>query len=197
MKFKLFRKITQGESSTEKVFEYLYKDIAAFTDDFNAGISGNLTFDDNFMCQIAKLTVYTQIDATITNNLPNIPTRFITLNGCCPLIKGSVWSKATVSFRLDKFVYRAISFLPAGVTIATDIITITNHNFNDMDKVVFSSSSSLPAPLVAATIYIVKVVDLNTIRLLDSVSNSYVDLTSQGTGNHYIHPAREVEIMIF
>lgn len=71
---------------------------------------------------------------------------------------------------------------------ASDLITISAHEFKTGLKGQVSTSGVLPAGLSASTDYFVIVVDANTIKLASSLSNANagtaVDITDAGTGTH-------------
>lgn len=77
------------------------------------------------------------------------------------------------------------------VNDTTDIVTCAAaHELTTGDAVTMQSTTTLPAPLVAATRYYVIVLDTTTFYLCetpaDAFSNNYVDLTDTGTGTHSI-----------
>lgn len=84
----------------------------------------------------------------------------------------------------------AKTFSPSDVNISTDRITITAHGFATNDIVTVKSSGTLPGGLNTNYQYEVTVIDANTIELEYPITgapgNGIVDLTSQGSGTHYI-----------
>lgn len=82
------------------------------------------------------------------------------------------------------------AFVPGDVTAASDQIALTGHGFNNGDKVRFTTDTTLPNPLVAATDYWVIYVDANTIKVAASQADAElgiaIDITDGGVGNHTI-----------
>jgi hypothetical protein len=81
-------------------------------------------------------------------------------------------------------------FAPSDVATGTEKITLTAHGFFNGDKVQFSSTGVLPAPLLTATDYWVIYVDANTIQVASSQADAElgiaIDLTTAGTLVHTI-----------
>lgn len=84
----------------------------------------------------------------------------------------------------------AKTFAPADVNTTTNRITVTAHGFTTNDIVTVKSSGTLPGGLNTNYQYEVTVIDANTIELEYPITgapgNGIVDLTSQGSGTHYI-----------
>lgn len=82
------------------------------------------------------------------------------------------------------------TFAPGDVTTGADSITISSHRLIPGQKVRVSTTTTLPAPLVAATDYFVIVTDANTIKLattlVNALAGTVIDITTQGTGTHTI-----------
>lgn len=81
------------------------------------------------------------------------------------------------------------TFAPGAVNTGTDIITVTR-NFATGEKVRFSTTTTLPVPLVAATDYYVIRYSATQIRISTTLAyayaGTYIDLTTQGVGTHTI-----------
>lgn len=81
------------------------------------------------------------------------------------------------------------TFLPAAVNTGTEEITVTR-DFLTGEKVRFTTTNTLPAPLAVGTDYYVIRVDATTIKLATSLAYAYagteINLTSQGIGIHTI-----------
>ena len=77
--------------------------------------------------------------------------------------------------------------LIANVNTGTDSVTFTNHQIADGAKVYVKlrTASALPSPLVAGTIYYIKVVDANTIQFSLTDGGAAIDLTTTGTGTNF------------
>lgn len=73
----------------------------------------------------------------------------------------------------------------------TDIITTNNGNLLSYSKVQFSTTTTLPAGLAAATDYFVVRQTQNTFKVATSLANAlagtFIDITSAGTGTHTIN----------
>ena len=74
----------------------------------------------------------------------------------------------------------------------TDICTKSAHGFQTGLKVRVSTTTTLPAPLLAATDYFVIRIDANTFYLAASLNDANagtdIDITTTGTGTHTITP---------
>lgn len=82
----------------------------------------------------------------------------------------------------------SFSVVGASVTVdpATDIFTLTAHGFAANHQVVFTSTGTLPTPLVAGTIYFVRDVTANTFKVAATSGGVAIDITSAGTGTHTV-----------
>ena len=74
-------------------------------------------------------------------------------------------------------------------TGSSDEITCTGHGLATGDHVYAASTTTLPDPLVAGTIYYVRVVDVNTLSLYETYNDADNDensitMTDAGTGTH-------------
>ena len=74
------------------------------------------------------------------------------------------------------------NFLPAAVNIGTETITIAGHGFSEGSQIVFSSSGTLPSPLVSGIVYYTKNVSINTFQVSLTSGGATVDLTTIGSG---------------
>ena len=75
------------------------------------------------------------------------------------------------------------TFNASNVNTGTSTITINNHGFNNHDPVRFTTSGTLPSPLVAGTTYYIGNVTTNTFQVYtDQPLTSQVTLTTTGTG---------------
>lgn len=84
-------------------------------------------------------------------------------------------------------IFDAIGIKTATFTAATtDIITATAHGLKNGDKVVLTTSGTLPAGLALATVYFVVQKDTNTFKLslTSGVEGAPVDITDTGSGTH-------------
>ena len=83
------------------------------------------------------------------------------------------------------------NFTSSDINASTDEFTITGHGLNTSDAVTYnegSGSVTAPSPLVDGTTYYAIVVDVNTIKLANSITdastNSPINITAVGSGNH-------------
>ena len=102
-------------------------------------------------------------------SLTNIPVN----NGC------------RVQVSIEKNAFNVATFLPAAVNITTNTITL-NNTFTNADRVIFTTTTTLPSPLSAATIYYVVGRTATTFQVSTSSGGAAVDLTTQGTGTHTV-----------
>lgn len=64
----------------------------------------------------------------------------------------------------------------------TDLITWNAHNLQNWDRVMFTTSGTMPTGLSASTFYYVRDVTTNTFKVAATAGGSVIDLTSAGTG---------------
>ena len=86
----------------------------------------------------------------------------------------------------------AFTFATTDVDTGAETITETSHGLLDGDQVSFTSSTTLPAGLSAATIYYVVGRTANTFQVSTTLGGAAVNLTSQGTGTHTCYPAQPI-----
>lgn len=70
------------------------------------------------------------------------------------------------------------------VTVASNLITSNTHALKNGDSIVLTTSTTLPAGLVLATIYSVISVTTNTFQVALTNNGSPVNITDTGTGTH-------------
>ena len=87
---------------------------------------------------------------------------------------------------IEKKAFKIQTFLPAAVNTTANTITIATHGFINTDRVVFTTTTTLPAPLSAATIYYVVGSATNTFQISTTSGGGAVNITSQGTGTHTV-----------
>lgn len=79
------------------------------------------------------------------------------------------------------------SFAAAAVTVATDNINIPAHGFRTGDRVLTTTTGTLPGGISASAVFII-VIDANNVKVASNQANSYagtpINITSQGTGTH-------------
>jgi hypothetical protein len=67
------------------------------------------------------------------------------------------------------------------------VVTFASHGIADNTKVLFHTTGTLPAPLVADQVYYVDSPDLNTFKLTLTLAGSTIDTTSAGSGTHTLY----------
>jgi hypothetical protein len=82
------------------------------------------------------------------------------------------------------------------VDAGTDLVTSAGHPFQDGDKVVPSSSGTLPAPLVADNEYEVQTSLTNTFQLAARTGGPVVDFTDTGSGDHSLKWELKDEVIV-
>jgi len=78
------------------------------------------------------------------------------------------------------------TFVPGDVDTGTETITITSHGLTTDDAVSFTTTTTLPAPLTAGTVYWVIGAAANTFQLSLTKGGSALNLTSTGSGTHTV-----------
>lgn len=78
------------------------------------------------------------------------------------------------------------TFATTDVNTGTDTITVTAHGFASGEKVRFTSTGTLPAPLSANTDYWISSATANTFKLATILNGTAIDLTSTGAGTHRV-----------
>jgi hypothetical protein len=70
------------------------------------------------------------------------------------------------------------------VNATTNVFTAAGHNYQDLDPITFSSTTTLPAGLTAGTVYFVRDATTDTFKVATSANGTAVDITDTGTGTH-------------
>lgn len=73
-------------------------------------------------------------------------------------------------------------FSATSVDTATDTITINLHGLSEGDSVVFSTTGTLPSPVVAGNVYFIKNPTQNTFQLSTTATGIVLNLTTTGSG---------------
>jgi hypothetical protein len=126
------------------------------------------------------------VTASIPTDTPSVGTiRVQSDSGIYKRVRYSSYSGSTFTIIPDD------TFIDGDVTVGTDDITLTSHNFLTGDDVTLTTTGTLPAGLSTGTDYYVIYVDANTIRLANSLANAYagtqVDITAAaGGGTHTV-----------
>lgn len=66
------------------------------------------------------------------------------------------------------------------------VVTLNGHGLAEDDMVLFQTTGSLPAPLVAGTTYFVVYIGVNTFNLSLTIAGSTIDTTTDGSGTHKV-----------
>jgi len=84
------------------------------------------------------------------------------------------------------------NFTPTDVNTSTEELTITGHGFAHCHTIRFSTTGTVPTGLTNNTTYYVIYVNANTIKLAttfnNAMSNTAINISSQGSGTHTITP---------
>jgi len=80
----------------------------------------------------------------------------------------------------------AINFVPADITVNTERFNLSYSGLLVGDHVKFSTTDTLPAPLVAGTVYYVNGVDVAGFSVSTLPNGSSIDITDTGAGTHTI-----------
>lgn len=78
------------------------------------------------------------------------------------------------------------TFLPSAVDFTVNTITLIDHDYEDNDAVLFTTTDELPSPLVKNTIYYIVNSTDDTIQLSNSIGGIPINITLIGTGQHTI-----------
>lgn len=93
-------------------------------------------------------------------------------------------------------------FATTDVDVANNKIALASHGISHLTPIIFSSTGTLPSPLVAGTVYYLYnfislgMYDNNGFNVSASASGTpFVDITSQGTGTHSVSSAYGVDLI--
>jgi hypothetical protein len=123
---------------------------------------------------------------------------------CSTAIPDDTPNIGTVRVELDSGIYKRVryssyavndftiipdnAFVDGDVTLGSDQITQTAHDFRTGDHVQLTTDGTLPSPLATATDYYIIVVDPNEVQLATTLANAHagtqIDITALNTGNH-------------
>lgn len=105
-------------------------------------------------------------------------------------VKSTAGTTAQVSLWLERG-GQMISVGSVGGTVFTaatdDVITSTAHGLSDDDRVLLTTSDTLPAGLSAGTAYFVRDATTNTFKVAATSGGTAIDVTDTGTGIHKWH----------
>lgn len=90
------------------------------------------------------------------------------------------------------------SFVTIGsVSVLNNKIVLNNHGFKDGTQILFSTSATMPTPLVAGSVYYVKVVDTNSFQVCSSylnvVNNVVLVIATAGSGTIQVREFSKAE----
>lgn len=106
-----------------------------------------------------------------------------TTRGGTPVTLSDVGSGVHNAIRIKQL---NASFNPGNVDFTTGIITVSNHDYANNDKVLLTSTGVLPTPLVANKVYYVVNATANTIQLANTIGGTAISITFVGSGIHTI-----------
>lgn len=138
------------------------------------GISGS----GPYTITISNNALATQVGNTITAtnaNLISFPTdsRAVVINSSNIVLDNNAG-----------YTSRTLTFNPADVNTGTNVIAITNHGLVDGDQVQFTTTGTLPAPVVSGAVYYVVESTNSTFKLSTTFGGTVLDITTQGAGVH-------------
>jgi len=87
------------------------------------------------------------------------------------------------------------TFATTDVAIATETITATGHTLTNGDRIQFTTTNTLPAPLVKDTSYFVINSATNTFKVEASVGGGAVNITNVGVGTHTIFLPSQIKLI--
>ena len=138
----------------------------------NVTVVANQWYRLRFVINTAGTTVDFYIDGVyIGTSIANIPTT----------------SGMRLQVSTEQNPFNVTTFLPAAVNVSTNYITLSSMPFSNLDRVVFTSTTTLPSPLSAATTYYVRNISGNTFQISTTAAGGIVDITTQGSGTHTIY----------
>jgi len=82
------------------------------------------------------------------------------------------------------------------VDTGTEVCTSNGHPFADGDLVTVSSTTTLPSPLLASTLYEIRDATSSTFKLAATAGGPAIDLTTTGTGTHTVLLPQSDEITV-
>ena len=113
------------------------------------------------------------------------PTGWLLMDGASSSCTGASSVNASLCTQLISL-FASVNYKGSGTTITTDFtsdeILHTAHGHIANDRVHFSTTTTLPAPLVATTVYCIISVTTDRYKVSDTCGGAVVDLTTNGTG---------------
>jgi len=84
------------------------------------------------------------------------------------------------------------------VDAGIDTVIVSANRFRDGDKVILSSTTTLPAPFVAGTTYFAQYANSTSIHLCATAADvlagvNFIDITTAGTGTHTLTPVNPIK----
>lgn len=78
------------------------------------------------------------------------------------------------------------SIATTDINTTTNVITSTNHGFQDNDRIKMTTSTTMPGGLAVETVYFIRDAAADTFKLTSTLAGSAIDITSTGTGTHTV-----------
>ena len=154
---------------------------------------------DNYFYSIETNYKQTRADITRVNTVVSVSTSHnLNINDSVslqvnPNISVGIGTSTSVNVKFDtntqSLIINPIIFTSSGISTSLDIITISNHNLKNGDKVVYNSTGTLATGLSKAAYYVYKI-DKDRISLCQTYTDSLknppiiVNITATGSGSH-------------
>lgn len=97
-------------------------------------------------------------------------------------MKFTIGNGSSTSFPLAHNLVENPQTVTANAT--TNKLACVDHGYQDLDPITFSTSGTLPAPLVAGTLYFVRDASSNDFKVALTANGTAIDLTDTGAGTH-------------
>ncbi len=112
------------------------------------------------------------------------PTGWLLMNGAANNCKGTAGANAALCALLVPLNYRGTANGTVTVDTASDEIIRTAHGLAVDDRVFFTSTTTLPSPLVNTTVYCIISTTTDRYKISTTCGGGAVNLTTTGSGTH-------------
>lgn len=112
------------------------------------------------------------------------PSGWLLMNGASNNCKGTAGANAALCGLLVPLNYRGTANGTITVDTATDEIIRTTHGLATGDYVFFTSTTTLPSPLVNTTVYCIISTTADRYKISTTCGGAAVNITTTGTGTH-------------